>query len=70
MNLNGFAGRTVKQVEREDATIKVVFDDGGYLFVRARNGTKGARLRVSCSGVRCKPAHCEECRGIEQAPSE
>ncbi len=70
MLLKGFAGRTVRQVEREEGTLKVVFDDGSYLFVRARNSAPGPRLRISCSGVRCKPPQCDKCHGIERVPSE
>jgi hypothetical protein len=69
MILNGFTGRTVCRVEREDATLKVVFEDGGYLYVRAK-GPEGTRLKVTCSATRCEPGLCAACRGVVPAASE
>lgn len=69
MILNGFTGRTVRQVERDGNTVRIEFEDGGYLFVRAR-GPEGTQIKLTCSRTRCKPSHCETCRGIEPAPSD
>lgn len=69
MNLNGFTGRTVLQVEREDTTLKIVFEDGTHLYVRAK-GPDGTWLKITCSGTSCEPADCTGCHGIEQAASE
>lgn len=69
MLLNGFAGRTVRQVERQDDSLKVVFEDGGYLYVRAK-GPAAASLKINCMCTKCVPAQCESCRGIEKAASE
>ncbi len=69
MFLNGFAGRTVRQVERLDECLKIQFEDGGYLFVRAK-GPVEAALSLSCMGTQCNPIRCVDCHGIEQAASE
>jgi hypothetical protein len=69
MILNGFTGRKVSYVERENCSVKVVFDDGGYLFVRGR-GPEGTYVKLTCTGTRCKPRQCRACRGIDKAPSE
>jgi hypothetical protein len=69
MMLNGFAGRTVLQVERENTHMKVLFQDGGYLYVRAL-GPAGTRLKVTCTHTQCQPCHCDSCRGIEPAGSD
>lgn len=69
MILNGFTGRTVQRVERENATLKVLFDDGGYLFVRSKGPAETA-LKITCMCTNCKPFQCEDCRGIEMAASE
>lgn len=69
MLLNGFAGRTVRQVEREKNCLRIEFEDGGYLFVRAQ-GPSETRLKLSCMPRRCVPRRCETCHGIEPAPSE
>ncbi len=50
MLLNGFSGRTVRQVERQDESLKIQFEDGGYLFVRAK-GPAEASLKIDCMGI-------------------
>jgi hypothetical protein len=69
MILNGFAGRTVCRVERQRRTLKVVFEDGGYLYVLAK-GPEEAWLKITCMDTRCKPPDCVSCRGLEAAASD
>jgi hypothetical protein len=69
MLLNGFTGRTVRQVERQDECLKIQFEDGGYLFVRAK-GPVEASLTINCMGTQCNPTRCTDCHGIEQTASE
>lgn len=69
MILNGFVGRTIRQVEREESLLRIDFEDGGYLYVRAQ-GPAGSWLRITCSGSRCDPAECVGCQGVEHGASE
>lgn len=36
MLLSGFSGRMVRQVERPDDCVKILFEDGGYLYDRSK----------------------------------
>lgn len=69
MILNGFTGRIVSRVEREKSAIRVVFQDGGYLYVRAV-GPDGTILKIGCMKTRCRSSRCKDCMGIVAAPSE
>jgi len=70
MILSGFAGRIVHHVEHKDGSVKVVFEDGGYLYVRARESHPGVGLKITCGRTRCLRPQCLKCRGIEGAPSD
>ena len=69
MLLNGFTGRTIRQVERQDECVKIQFEDGGYLHVRAK-GPVPTSIKIVCMCTKCVPSQCETCRGIEKAASE
>jgi len=55
MLFSGFKGRTVRQVERDGECLKVTFEDGGYLYVRAK-GPAEAFLKITCMCMQCVPS--------------